>query len=139
MSNSNFQNDLKEARAIEVEVAHTLIQKHNHHLITFAPNKNFPDWDFSYKNQTFEVKYDRQAKKTGNIYVEIKCLNNTKADYFIYYIDNAEIYIFETRYLIDNIKTLQHRYVQFAGDNNENEGYLIKLSKIQNFKYSPDS
>lgn len=138
MSTSNFKNDLQEARAIEVEVAHTLIQKHNHHLIEFAPDKYFPDWDFRYKQQTFEVKFDRQAKTTGNLYIEHKCLNNSKADYFIYVASN-DIYVFNTNWLRENIKALEYRYIKYAGDLNGNEGSLVRLSNasIQSCKYEP--
>lgn len=32
----------------------------------------------------FEVKWDRQALKTGNVAIELKCVRNSKADVFVY-------------------------------------------------------
>lgn len=43
--------------------------------------------------ETFEVKYDRKASSTGNVYFEHETLENSRADFIVYKLDTGQFYI----------------------------------------------
>lgn len=85
-----------------------------------------------------EVKYDRMAHKTGNIYVEVYSrfkksgISTTKADYWIFIIDKKSYGI------LINTKRLKELCREFyelnglteGGDNDTSSGVLIPIKSI---------
>ena len=91
-----------------------------------------------------EVKSDRMAKKTGNIYIEYECnkklsgISTSKSDIYVYYIINDDkdynAYIIPT---IELKKMIEHKkYLRKVkgGDKWLSRGYLFKLSNLSKYK-----
>ncbi len=83
-----------------------------------------------------EVKSDRQAVKTGNIYVEYESrgkpsgISTTTAEWWAYEVLPAVFVLMPTsrlRYLVD-----EQRKVRFVrgGDNNSSKGVLLKVASL---------
>lgn len=85
-----------------------------------------------------EVKYDRIAHKTGNIYVEISSrgvksgISTTKASYWVFIIDKKSYGIFiNTKRLKDICKEVYQKYgYTKGGDNDTSLGVLIPIKNI---------
>lgn len=83
----------------------------------------------------WEVKYDRRAAETGNVYLEHAALERSEADYVIFFLDNQEPFFVPKDVLLvilnDN-KILDNGIRQFpivlVGQGNE--GTLIPLHKL---------
>jgi len=89
-----------------------------------------------------EVKYDRLAKRTGNIFFEYyykgreskSSLFTTTAEWFaIILADNGTILIFRTEQLrerIINLCSLGKAIKTYGGDNDDSLGYLIRIEDL---------
>lgn len=98
----------------------------------------FPDWDIQITTgKTFEVKTDRKAKETGNIFIETgyrgmpSGLSRTNADYFVIIVANfAHVSSVE-----DTMRFVLHyprkTFIQRAGDDGLSQGYLIKENEYK--------
>lgn len=87
-----------------------------------------------------EVKTDLQWKKTGNIFIEAKCwqnsssswadsgINATEADYWAFVLQNS-VFIFPTN-LIKTACSKYGRYINGGDFTNPSEGYLIRLDEL---------
>lgn len=89
-------------------------------------------WDFTITKEDkffrIENKNDLMCKKTGNVAVEIKCVNNTISDYWVYDIDEVGIYVISINNLIKLING-NSRSV-YGGDGGRS---YMKLIKIDDF------
>lgn len=111
------------------------------------------DFRYDFKtsnNKTYEVKYDRKAPKTGNIFIEFKTtkenneefvsfgsgIRTTTANYYIILIILNELYIFflidtdELKLLIKN-NNFDKLYCQNIEKGTHSYGYIIPISIIQ--------
>jgi len=88
-----------------------------------------------------EVKRDRQAHRTNNLYFEYESRNepsgiaNTEADYYGYFITDTFCFIMKVdvlkeklRRLIREKKVINHR--QPGGDNNTSLGVLVSINNF---------
>lgn len=87
-------------------------------------------WDFTITKEDkffrIENKNDLMCKKTGNVAVEIKCVNNTISDYWVYDIDEVGIYVISINNLIKLING-NSRSV-YGGDGGRSYMKLIKIN-----------
>jgi hypothetical protein len=94
-----------------------------------------------FSNKTVEVKTDRQAHRTGNIYIELLSRNNwsglstTTADYMVFIIQETGVMvIFPTFMLKKLIKTLGNTIkLTKGGDSNSSLGVLLSLEKLHTY------
>lgn len=86
-----------------------------------------------------EVKCDRQAEVTGNIFIEFRSrgklsgLSTTQSDYYVYKYNDNQAFIIQTGYLKQKCKDLLRRHkakIIRGGDNNTSEGLLIALTDL---------
>ena len=88
-----------------------------------------------------EVKRDRQAHRTNNLYFEYESRNkpsgiaNTEADYYCYFITDTFCFIMKVdvlkaklRRLIKEKKVINHK--QPGGDNNTSLGVLVSITNF---------
>lgn len=117
------------------------------HSNSFYYDLDFGERAEDYLNQIFsdgkkiEVKYDRMAHITGNIYVEFESrgkpsgIATSKANYWIFVIDKKDYAI------IVNIKKLkeicriayQLGHIIYGGDNNTSKGILVPITQINEY------
>jgi len=91
-----------------------------------------------------EVKSDRMAKKTGNIYIEYECnkklsgISTSKSDIYVYYIINNDkdynMYIIPTLELKEMIDAKAYFKTVKGGDKWASRGYLFKLCNLTKYK-----
>jgi len=86
-----------------------------------------------------EVKSDRMASKTGNIYIEVYSrgqksrISTTQADYWIYRLDDLDIaIIISTKKLKEIIKFQFNGKFVAGGDNDTSKGVLIPINLLMN-------
>ena len=86
-----------------------------------------------------EVKYDRKAKDTGNIFIEFESRGNpsgistTQADFWTYYIDDDFTITISTKKLKEKMKRLlkdKKAKTIPGGDENSSKGLLIKVQDL---------
>ena len=87
---------------------------------------------------TIEVKTDRKANETGNIYIEFQSrgkpsgIATSQSDYWVYK-TNDFAFIFETEKLKAKIKLLYKQgkaTIKKGGDNNTSVGLLISIKDL---------
>jgi hypothetical protein len=110
-----------------------------------APNKCFPDYDWRIRKgdvwTKYEVKCDRLAHKTGNLFIECQCsgkpsgIQTTKSDfYFVFVVDGrniVDVYEIETSYL--KALCASRKYGTrccYNEGRNQSEGYIIPIKDI---------
>jgi hypothetical protein len=83
-----------------------------------------------------EVKYDRQAKETGNLFIEymsrgkLSGIATTKADYYAYYISDDFCIVISVKKLKEKMKKLYKENKAkkiLGGDKNTSKGLLVKI------------
>lgn len=80
--------------------------------------------------KTFEIKFDRRVKETGNIYVEHEALGYSKADSIVYKLDSdGKFYIIPRTVLIAAIK--DNPYKQVSGGDRWGRGSLISEALVK--------
>lgn len=93
-------------------------------------------------NKKIEVKCDRQAEFTGNVFIEFKSrgklsgLATTESDYYVYKYNDNQAFIIQTDYLKKRCKELVRRNkakIIKGGDNNSSEGLLISIKDLATF------
>jgi hypothetical protein len=82
LDSSRPQEDRRQGEEAESLFMRFLEKKGRHP--TREHGSNFPDFDISDEQFTYEVKLDRKVQETGNVYIEHKSLFNSKSDYFVY-------------------------------------------------------
>ena len=99
------------------------------------------DWanDIFKGGKKIEVKYDRIAHRTGNVFIEYESRNKpsgiatTDADYWIYKLENTECaIIFPVPYLKNKLREYfnQQQYLIIGGDQNTSKGFLVPIQKL---------
>jgi hypothetical protein len=91
-------------------------------------------------NKTIEVKCDRIAIKTGNVYIEYESrgkpsgIATSQADYWVYKFDEESAIIFKTEALKNKLKKLVSLGIAKAdiegGDNKTSKGILLSLKDL---------
>ena len=88
------------------------------------------------KNKKVEVKRDRKAHITGNIFIEYECRNKpsgisiTESDFYAYFVNEVCILI-EVHKLKDICRQyLKTKYDIYGGDNNTSKGILLPIIKL---------
>jgi hypothetical protein len=106
MQQVTFTQDLREGERVEELFAEVLVIRGKHKVIHKALG-NFKPYDLlGDRTTTYEVKFDRKAKSTGNLAFEYRFngepsgLATTTADFWVQY-DGTNFYIFETHKLKD--------------------------------------
>jgi len=89
-----------------------------------------------FNEKTIEVKYDLQALKTGNVYVEyfsrgkLSGISVTQADYYCFCFGET-YHIIETKILKDRCrKLLNTNSDKKGGDNNTSKGILLPINEL---------
>lgn len=99
------------------------------------------DWvnDIFKSGKKVEVKHDRIAHKTGNVFIEYESRNKpsgiatTDADYWVYKLEQTECaIILPVSYLKGMLRECfkQGKYMMDGGDNNTSKGFLIPIQKL---------
>ena len=99
------------------------------------------DWvnDIFKSGKKVEVKHDRIAHKTGNVFIEYESRNKpsgiatTDADYWIYKLENTECaIIFPVPYLKNKRREYfnQQKHLIIGGDQNTSKGFLVPIQKL---------
>ena len=90
-------------------------------------------------NSTVEVKSDRMAHITGNIFIEFKCrgklsgISTSQADFYCYKFGDTQAILIGTKELKELLKLLHKNgkaKVIKGGDNNLSEGLLVKITDL---------
>ena len=108
--NSDFKHDLKVGQVKEQELAHIL------------------------NNKTIEVKYDKQAHITGNVFVEYESRNKpsgisiTEADYYCFVIVE-NLHLIKTELLKEKLKKYWKNQI-LGGDSNTSKGILLPVNEL---------
>jgi len=129
-----FNEDLKDWQKIEKEFYDILVTNNPNTEIVMAPNRYFPDWDIMMNNNVkFEIKYDRQSAKTGNIAIEVSYKWNpswifaSEADFVVYKI--------EDEFRITGVTTLLRKVAKYKRirwwDNKDSELILMKVKEAK--------
>lgn len=94
----SFHKDLEAGKAKELEAIPLIIEHYKAH------HQNVEAWLNPHKDLArmregdvldsygikWEIKYDRKASETGNVYLEHPALKRSGADYVLFFIDNPE-------------------------------------------------
>lgn len=130
---SNFAHDLEEGQEAETFVAQ-VFEDRGYKIIQKATGK-FPDWDFACLNRkgeikTVEIKYDRQAHRTGNFFLERKALEHSKADILIYCYGQpiSQLYFLELPQTL--VRLAPHPSTTKGGDQGDS-GWLFSKRKFE--------
>jgi len=110
----------------------------NHDL---AFGENAEDWVYNIFNsgKKIEVKYDRIAHETGNVFIEYVSrgkpsgISTTDADYWVYKIEKTGCAIvLPVPFLKDKLREYykEDMYLKDGGDNNTSKGFLIPIQKL---------
>ena len=131
-----FKDDLKSWKRIEREFASRLM-KRDVSKIEFSEWK-FPDRDvkatFHKQGQiyekTFEIKEDRVAERTGNVWIEYMCngkpsgIYTSKADIIVYKLWDEFRYVDRAKLLVELCTCVKENV--FGWDNNSSQLFLLK-------------
>lgn len=124
---TQFQIDLKEGEHIENLFAKVLFDRGNKVVKAYGYHK---EWDLAIVRDnkiagTYEVKYDREAERTGNIAIEVyfkgqkSGLLATEADYMVFYL-KGRFYIIDRLNLLEYLRANnKHLKKAKAGDNGD--------------------
>jgi hypothetical protein len=110
----------------------------NHDL---AFGEDAEDWMHNLFNsgKKIEVKYDRIAHETGNVFIEYVSrgkpsgISTTDADYWVYKIEKTGCAIvLPVPFLKDKLREYHKAdmYLKDGGDNNTSKGFLIPIQKL---------
>lgn len=99
------------------------------------------DWanDIFNSGKKIEIKYDRKAQYTGNIFIEYESrgkksgILTTDADYWIYKIEGSECaIILPVPFLLSKLRDFYKKkmFLVNGGDNDSSKGFLIPITRI---------
>jgi hypothetical protein len=142
---NNFKLLLKIGQAIELKAQQKLLAYY-HNKYTITETCNNYRYDFMLSNgDAYEVKFDRLACKTNNIFVEVIQFNKnsglltTEAKYYIFVIENTYKNLFcnnESNLLYYRIKVkklkklIKNQLYYKVYHDNDKTGYLFNLQMI---------
>lgn len=127
---STFQKDLHESQALENKFKE-LLESQDIVVTTTQDKGKFDAFDIMAVRGnvvvTFEIKYDRMVKRTGNVAVEMhkvvkgvkqnSGLSATKADFYAYYFDgDNDFYVIHPPRLEKLIADEKHKKIVHGGD-----------------------
>lgn len=131
----DFASQLRDGKGAERLIA--MLFRNKGLKVTEAPEGWFQDWDLVIEGETMEVKYDKQAHRTGNLFIETSYkgkpggVNSTRAKWFCCVTDR-NIYLMLTeelrKFLTEPIEGA--RFID-AGDNKASTGWLIPLKEFK--------
>lgn len=114
--NSDFRHDLEFSTEQERKIAQNIFER---------------------DMNTIEVKVDRKAVVTGNIYIETRSRDKdsgiltTEADMVFYHLEGTDMGLyFETELLRNTVKRLLETHYKRGGDNDTSEGVLVNISEL---------
>lgn len=79
---------------------------------------------------TYEVKFDRRVKETGNVYFEHETLTNSRADYIVYKLDSTGKFYMQGREAVINLIN-QPQFKQVNGGDKWGVGTLIPETQFK--------
>lgn len=123
------------------------IKKRKFKDVYHPKDKAFKDYDLKNKitGKTYEIKADRKAKGTGNLFVEFEFkgedsgINATKADYWIHYITEtddvkkAKKYLKIKRKVLIQLINKNNFQVRKGGDNYLARGFLVPIEEVKKY------
>lgn len=129
----SFNKDLKIGQSVEVEVGNILASRGFKVVYNNSNTReDLKRYDLIASkdgiDKKIEVKYDILASSTGNIALEVRCIIESNADFFVYKFNNE--YWYTTRQNLFKEISKQGRFVT-GGDNGNS---YMKLIKIEEFK-----
>ena len=86
-------------------------------------------------DSTIEVKYDKQTRKTKNVYIEFESrgkpsgIRTTEADWWTYFVQDEMCLTISTIRLKDKITKLNPPRIA-GGDSNSSKGFLISVNDL---------
>ena len=130
---SGFNNDLKIGCSAEKEVSELFSKKgYSFKFNTSKTVCELKKWDIEITKEDVvykvEVKYDLMSSRTGNLAIELKCVLESEADYFVYKFNNE--FWYTTR---KNLTLEISREGRFVTGGDRGNSYM-KLIKIEAFK-----
>jgi len=138
-----FNQDLKFGQSYENKTIEYFVNKGYKIIDTSFNKKCFKQYDLIVSNDDteykIEVKADRLAHKTGNICIEFECNNKlsgisvTEADYYFYYIINANTYNIPTNIIKEYINDNKYTRIVKGGDKYLSNMYLFKMNLFHNY------
>ena len=141
-----FNSDLKFARLYE-----NLLLNYIHEDFEeaeFCPdNSLFNEWDVKVSKGNYvckyEVKADRWANKTGNIFIEYENNNRpsgistTQADIYAYFVvknsNDADCYLIPVKFIRTLIESGDYKKITQCGDGMRVKGFLMPLNRFVSF------
>jgi len=79
---------------------------------------------------TYEIKFDRRASTTGNVYLEHETLENSRADFIVYKLDGENIFYMQDRPTVLNL-LFHPAYKQVSGGDKWGLGTLIPVEEFK--------
>jgi hypothetical protein len=127
----NFSSDLEFGKKYEEEAIRLIAKAED--TIERAPSGCFKPYDFKVNGVAYEVKSDRCAYRTGNLFVEYECggkpsgLSSTSAEFWVYFVvkpsGEHDVYLIP----IADLKAKTKGAPKVSdGDGNRVRGWLIK-------------
>jgi hypothetical protein len=141
MAHYNFNKDLIDGQNAEREAIELIIRKYNLNIDDISScETNEYDFKINSRNETYEVKNDLMAQKTGNIAIEYESrgkssgINVTKANYWIYKFAGL-FFLFETQKIKEELFTNKNYYRNVTGGDfdSNTKMYLIKIPTFKNW------
>lgn len=143
-----FNDCLKLGKYYELETIKYYTDKGYTHIIDGNYGKKCLEYDIIMSKDDIEtkieVKSDRMAKKTGNIYIEYECnkkpsgISSSTSNIYVYYIINDDkdynIYIIPTLELKEMIEQKKYFKKISGGDGWRSKGYLFKIANLGKYK-----
>jgi len=143
VDNNNFRKDLDFGKYYEDQFIKEYTEEFDEAIP--APNKSFPDWDWNVRRGNtwtkYEVKSDKRACDTGNIFVEYRHTNKpsgisiSKSDLYVFFIINKnqliDVFEVETKILKEMCDSGKYQTRVCYNDGfNKSEGYVIPLKEF---------
>lgn len=124
----NFDADLLASQRCEQRFIRYLRQNGFKHIEQAPKTETFHDWDIKTENDSYEIKYDRHFKRTGNILIETtsctKSMSNgwftkTKANWLVVFYSETEFYVTPMQHLRDMFYTKASSWKRLLIDRGE--------------------
>ena len=136
----HFARDYEDGHRIEKALCAILPMHGFLNPVTTESKGKFSDFDIETKYATFEVKYDRMASKTGNVFFEIYCngepsgISVTKAHFFTVVVDTTA-YTMPTDVLREWLKEMLGMglatWKTNAGDDGKVKGLIVSRTLFE--------
>ena len=139
MAENNFENDLKIGEAFELETADNFNRLYGGcEFIKVHGYKAEYDLICRHCNTTVECKHDYYGQHSGNFFFELKCLQKTKADWWVHKVSDNRTFIFRTKDLKDILRKWYKdglRPVKAKNADNS-EGFIVEIDLLRGVWHS---